>query len=69
MNKLKFFSIKEEESEDEIGSFEFFKNIDMSNIKRIYFNTHYKNNIVRALQGIKLKILVYNVLSIVSLKN
>ena len=49
------FIIKGEKYIDDRGELNFFNDFDMSLIKRVYFTTHYKKNIVRAWQGHKIE--------------
>ena len=51
MNKLSPYIIKGEKYTDDRGSLEFFNNFDMSQIKRVYFTTHFDTNVIRAWQG------------------
>ena len=51
MNKLSPFIISGEKYTDDRGKLEFFNNFDMSQIKRVYFTTHFDTNVIRAWQG------------------
>ena len=51
MNKLSPFVIYGKKYKDERGELQFFNNFDLSKIKRIYFTTHPKTEVIRAWQG------------------
>ena len=51
MNKVAPYIIKGGSYTDERGGLEFYNNFDMSQIKRVYFTTHFDTDIIRAWQG------------------
>lgn len=51
MNKLVPYTIKGGNYIDERGRLEFYNDFDMSQIKRVYFTTHFDTEVIRAWQG------------------
>ena len=51
MNKLSPYIIKGGSYTDERGGLEFYNDFDMSQIKRVYFTTHFDTEVIRAWQG------------------
>ena len=51
MNKVAPYIIKGGNYTDERGGLEFYNDFDMSQIKRVYFTTHFDTEVVRAWQG------------------
>ena len=55
MNKVAPYIIKGGNYTDERGGLEFYNDFDMSQIKRIYFTTHFDSKVIRAWQGHKIQ--------------
>ena len=51
MNKVAPYIIKGGNYTDERGGLEFYNDFDMSQIKRMYFTTHFDSKVIRAWQG------------------
>jgi dTDP-4-dehydrorhamnose 3,5-epimerase-like enzyme len=51
VNKLVPYTIKGGNYTDERGGLEFYNDFDMSQIKRVYFTTHFDTEVIRAWQG------------------
>ena len=51
MNKVAPYIIKGGSYTDERGGLEFYNDFDMSQIKRVYFTTHFDSEVIRAWQG------------------
>ena len=51
MNKTRPYIIKGGNYTDERGQLEFYNDFDMSQIKRVYFTTHFDTEVIRAWQG------------------
>ena len=51
MNKVTPYIIKGGNYTDERGGLEFYNDFDMSQIKRVYFTTHFDTEVIRAWQG------------------
>tara|TARA_B100001287_G_C22533615_1_gene458595 strand:- start:185 stop:622 length:438 start_codon:yes stop_codon:yes gene_type:complete len=51
MNKLNPYIIKGKKYIDERGELEFYNDFDMSQIKRVYFTSHFDIEVIRAWQG------------------
>ena len=51
MNKAAPYIIKGGNYTDERGGLEFYNDFDMSQIKRVYFTTHFDTEVIRAWQG------------------
>jgi len=51
VNKVAPYIIKGGSYTDERGGLEFYNDFDMSQIKRVYFTTHFDSEVIRAWQG------------------
>jgi dTDP-4-dehydrorhamnose 3,5-epimerase len=51
VNKTRPYIIKGGNYTDERGQLEFYNDFDMSQIKRVYFTTHFDTEVIRAWQG------------------